>query len=173
MTNRAMTLVAVFLACVPGLSSAQPPEPVDGASQFRQVARQLAGAGSQLETISNALHSIVQQRTARPLPHVSMAVLDLELASAQCHHTSDLIWCFPDIKPEVKAYWRDYTLDVAKMKKSNLDTIRVRVQRIHVKTKGKAVLDQLEGARDAVAASLSLFEKAIRLLEQQPGKAAK
>lgn len=173
MTNRAMTLVAVFLVCVPGLSSAEPPAPLDGASQFRQIARELASAGSQLETISNALHSIVQQRTARPLPHVSMAVLDLEVASAQCHHTSDLIWCFPDIKPEVKAYWRDYTLDVAKMKKSNLETVRVRLQRIHVRTKGKAVLEQLDGARDAVAASLALFEKAIQLLERQPGKADK
>ena len=166
MTKRAMTLVVIFLVCVPELSSAQPQAPVDAASQFRHIARELAGAGSKLETISNALHSIVQQRTARPLPNVSMAVLNLELASAQCSHTSDLIWCYPDIKPELNKYWRDYTLDVAKMKKSNLETVRVRVQRIYVKTKGKAILDQLDRARDTIGASLPLFDKAIQLLDQ-------
>jgi len=173
MTKRAMTLVVIFLVCMPRLSSAQPQEPVDAASQFRHIARELAGAGSKLETISNALHNIVQQRTARPLPNVSMAILNLELASAQCSHTSDLIWCYPDIKPKLYQYWRDYTLDVAKMKRSNLETVRVRVQRIYVKTKGRAILDQLDRARDTIGASLPLFDKAIQLLEQQPGKSEK
>ena len=54
MTKRAMTLVVILLVCVPGLSSAQAQEPVDAASQFRQIARELAGAGSKLETISKA-----------------------------------------------------------------------------------------------------------------------
>jgi len=173
MTKRAATLVVIFSVCVPGLSSAQPKEPVDAASQFRQIARELAGVGSKLETISIGLHSIVQQRTARPLPNVSMAVLNLELASAQCSHTSDLIWCYPDIKPELDKYWRDYALDVAKMKKSNLETVRVRVQRIYVKTKGRVVLDQLDRATDTIDASLPLFDKAIQLLDQPLGKGEK
>jgi hypothetical protein len=170
MKKLALTLVVILVVCVPGLSSAQPQEPVDVASQLRQIARELAGAAGKLETISNDLHRIVQQRTAKRVPDVAMAVLNLELASAQCSHASDLIWCYPDIKPELNKYWRDYTLDVAKMKKSNLETVRVRVQRIYVKTKGRAVLDQLDRARDTIDASLPLFDKTIQLLEQQPGK---
>jgi hypothetical protein len=77
------------------------------------------------------------------------------------------------MKPELNKYWRDYTLDVAKMKKSNLETVRVRVQRIYVKTKGRAVLDQLDRAKHTIGASLPLFDKAIHLLEQQPGKGEK
>ena len=170
MKKLAWTLVVVLVVCVPGLSSAQPQEPVAVASPLRQIARELAGAAGRLETISNDLHRIVQQRTAKRVPDVAMAVLNLELASAQCSHASDLIWCYPDIKPPFNKYWRDYTLDVSKMKKSNLETIQIRVQRIHVKTKGRAVLDQLDKARDTIRSSLPLFDKAILLFEQEPGR---
>ncbi len=166
----AMTFVVILAVCMPGLPFAQPQEPSDVASQLRQIARELAGAAGKLETISNDLHRIVQQRTAKPVPDVAMAVLNLELASAQCSHASDLIWCYPDIKPPFNKYWRDYTLEVSKMKKSNLETIQIRVQRIHVKTKGRAVLEHLDKARDTIRSSLPLFDKAIQLFEQQPGK---
>ena len=166
----ALTLAAIFVVCVPGLSSPQPQEPVDMASQLRQIARELAGAAGKLETISNDLHRIVEQRTARPVPDVAMAVLNLELASAQCSHASDLIWCYPDIKPPFNEYWRDYTLDVSKMKKSNLETVQIRVQRIQVKTKGRSVLDHLDKARETIHSSLPLLDKAIQLFQQEPGK---
>ena len=170
MKKLALTLVVILVACGPGLSSAQPQGPVDVASQLRQIARDLAMAAGRLDAISNDFHRIAQRRRVKPVPDLAMAVLNVEIASAQCSHASDLMWCYPDIKPAYKKYWRDYTLDVSKMKKSNLETIQIRVQRIHVKTKGRAVLDQLDKARDTIRSSLPLFDKAIQLFEQQPGR---
>jgi hypothetical protein len=170
MKNPTMTFVLIFVVGIPGLSAMEPQEPVDGASPLRQIARDLAMAAGRLDAISNDLHRISQRRRVKPVPDLAMAVLNVEVASAQCSHASDLLWCYPDIKAAYKKYWHDYTLEVSKMKKSNLETIQIRVQRIHIKAKGRAVLDQFDKARDTIRSALPLFDRAIQLFEQEPGK---